>query len=246
MTCRLSLRHERASRPLYLHSLLCALSFLLKTIQNCHFRIYPFLGRNKFYSSLSGWIVQQFNLALVRLMRRLKKRRSWPSTHKADRASTEACIDADPFAYFVSPVEESDCDAGITSKARSRSLPPSHRAPWPPLTISKNHTSPTARLKQWINRMEKLYSHRAAPPPPEPFIMLAEPRRPSTLPQPGPVIIPRSPPVRGRGNGRKTSGQRITANGRTPTRRPRVWREPSSDIWSVPEESEEVGLGITT
>lgn len=154
-------------------------------------------------------------------------------------------IDADPFAYFVSPSEERHFDAGISNKPRSRSLPPFYRRRRIPLSISADGKSPTARLKRWIERMENLYTNRTTTDVPTPIIKIIEPRYPPSVSQPQPFAIPESPPVRGRGNARSTSNQRVTANGRTPPRRPRAWREPSCEIWPVAEESEEVGLGIT-
>ena len=53
-----------------------------------------------------------------------------------------------------------------------------------------------------------------------------------------------SPPLRGRRNVRISSSNRVTPNTRSRPRRPRVWREPSKDIWPVAEEGEEIGLGI--
>lgn len=165
---------------------------------------------------------------------------------KATSMSAHESIDADPFAYFVSPSEERLFDAGISNEPRSHSLPPFHRRTRVPLLISTNAKSPTARLKKWIERMETLYFHRTTTDIPTSTIELVEPRQPASVPQIQPIAIPRSPPVRGRGHARSTSNQRVAANGRTPPRRPRVWREPSCDIWPVAEESEEVGLGIIT
>lgn len=179
-------------------------------------------------------------------MRHLRKRHSWPPICKDTAMFANESIDADPFAYFVSSSEERLFDAGISNKARSHSLPPFHRRHRVPLSISTNRKSPTARLKKWIEKMETLYFHRTTPDKPTPIIELVEARQPASVPQLQPIDVPRSPPVRGRGQARSTSNQRVGANGRTPPRRPRVWREPSCDIWPVAEESEEVGLGITT
>ena len=178
-------------------------------------------------------------------MRHLKKRHSWPPLHKSRLVNAEDNIDADPFAYFISPAECIHSDAGISQHPRSRSLPPLHGRPRIPLSISTTGTSPTARLKRWIERMEQRYFHRGSSNVPPPKIVVIEPRSPPPIPCTTPVVVPTSPPVRGRRDARSSSSQRVAANSKTPPRRPRVWREPSSDIWSVAEEDEDVGLGIS-
>ena len=189
----------------------------------------------------------------------LKNRHSWPQLPRVHRANAEKPIDSDPFAYFVSPAEdpmlyfEGGFTAGISTrtKARSRSLPPiGSRKPRVEISISFTSRSPTARLKRWIERLEKQYLHRSYrhADKPDPIIKVIRPRPKSAVPRTEPVIIPISPPVRGRREARTGSRQRRNGhNGRTPPRRPRVWREPSAGIWSVAEEDEEgmYGLGIT-
>ena len=198
----------------------------------------PYL--DKFISSLS-----KKHVARSYLMRHLKKRQSWPPIRKARVKSVYDSIDADPFAYFVSASEDSHSDAGIKNRPRSHSLPSLHGRARVPLSNSAHEKSPTARLKRWIERMEKLYAHRAKTDVLPLTIELIEPREPPELPQPKPIYVTRSPPIRGRGYARSTSHQRVPPNARTPPRRPRAWREPSSEIWPVAEENEEVGLGIT-
>lgn len=178
-------------------------------------------------------------------MRHHHKRHSWPPLRRSKPLYLEESIDADLFAYFISPTEWSDADAGIQSKPRSRSLPPFRRRSLIPLSISANGESPTARLKRWIERMEKQYFHLTQSGLPPPEIILVEPNSPPVISPTTPITIPRSPPVRGRRDVRSTSSQRVQPNSKTPPRRPRVWREPSSAIWSVAEEDEEVGLGIS-
>ncbi len=179
------------------------------------------------------------------LMRHHIKRHSWPPLRNSRPLYFEESIDADPFAYFISPAEWNDADAGIQSKRRSRSLPPFQRRPLIPLSISATGKSPTARLRRWIERMEKQYFHRVRSELLPPQIILVEPSSPPIVPTTTPITIPRSPPVRGRRNVRSTSRQRVQPNSKTPPRRPRVWQEPSSAIWSVAEEDEDVGLGIS-
>ena len=195
------------------------------------------------------------------VMPSLKNRHSWPQLPKVHRTKAEKPIDSDPFAYFVSPEEdpmlyiEGSFMAGISTKARSRrsrSLSPIRsRKPRIEVSISFTSKSPTAKLKRWIERLEKQYLHRSDryADKPDPIIKVIRPRPKPAVPHTEPVVIPISPPVRGRRDARTGSGQRRNGNnGRTPPRRRRVWREPSAGIWSVAEEEEEggiSGLGIT-
>lgn len=178
-------------------------------------------------------------------MRHHKKRHSWPPLRQSRPVYTEDVIDADPFAYFISPADCEDADVGVKTRPRSRSLSPFLRKSRLPLSISKTGRSPTARLKRWIERMEKQYFHRAAIEVPVPHIVLVQPESSPPAPDTIPIVIPRSPPVRGRRDVRSPSSQRVSPNRKTPPRRPRAWREPSSGIWSVAEEDEGVGLGIS-
>ncbi|CAF9935335.1 MAG: hypothetical protein HETSPECPRED_009750 [Heterodermia speciosa] len=184
----------------------------------------------------------------------LRNRHSWPQLPKVHRIREDKPIDSDPFAHFVSPTEDSiiyiegGLTAGISPRSRSRSLPPiSSRKPRIEILIS--FTSPTARLKGWIERLEKQYFHRSYryADEPDPIIKAIRPRRKPPAPSTEPIIIPISPPIRGRRDARTGSRQRRNGNNdRTPPRRPRVWREPSAGIWSVAEEDEDgmSGLGI--
>lgn len=178
-------------------------------------------------------------------MRHHTKRHSWPPLRQSRPLYSEESIDADPFAYFISPAEWNDADAGIQSKPRSRSLPSCQRRSLIPLSISATGKSPTARLRRWIERMGKQYFHRTRSGLLPPEIILVEPNSPPIVHTTTPSVIPRSPPVRGRLDARSTSSQRVQPNSKTPPRRPPVWREPNSAIWSVAEEDEDVGLGIS-
>ena len=183
-----------------------------------------------------------------RMMRPLRKRHSWPPLHhKKHRASYfREEVDEDPFSYFVSdPAESSEAflsgmAAGIDETPRARSCSPAHRN----LLMSTSvPSSPTTRLKKWIERMELLCFHRSprsSPPIIQRPMPSPEPFRPSTM------LMTSSPPVRGRRDSRVGSTHRVTANGRSKPRRPRAWRAPSGDIWTVDEEKEgeDVGLGI--
>ena len=176
-------------------------------------------------------------------MRPLRKRHSWPPLRKPRALFAGENLDDDPFAYFISPAQDRDIftenylTAGIASRQRSRSLSPgtSRRKSHTKLSTSK---SPTLRLKKWIERMEKYYFHHSAPGP-QPQTPIIEIREPKQTEKP-------SSPIRGRRDVRSSTYNRVSQTVRTPPRKPRVWREPSESIWTVVEEGEEIGLGIST
>ena len=165
----------------------------------------------------------------------LRKRHSWPPLRVSRATFVKESIDSDPFAYFISPASDrdiyfNDLSAGIDTRKRSRSFSPKSSIDDHMLSS----TSPTAKLKKWIERME-LRCFRRSPriserpmPSPEP---LKSPETPTSV----------SPLVRGRSDVRSGSSLRVN---RPQQRRPRAWREPSEKIWSVAEEGDEVGLGI--
>lgn len=175
-------------------------------------------------------------------MRSLRKRHSWPPLRRPRVLYAKEKIDDDPFAYFIPPAEDRDIftesylAAGIASRQRSRSLSPTpvYRKSHAKISTTK---SPTLRLKKWIERMERYYFHRSppSPQPQVPIIEVREPKQWETV----------SPSIRGRRDFRSSSHNRISQTIRTPPRKPRVWREPSEGIWTVVEEGEDVGLGIS-
>lgn len=173
-------------------------------------------------------------------MRSLRKRHSWPPLRKSMSLYTSETIDEEPFAHFISPLDDRDVffatglAAGVGSNQRSRSLSPFHKSK-SILSEDEADNSPVAKLKRWILRMERYYCHRKSPSKETPVIQLQPLKAPATS----------SPPVRGRRDTRTSSSSRVTHNLRSPPRRPRAWREPSMDLWSVAEEQEDVGLGIT-
>lgn len=176
-------------------------------------------------------------------MRTLRRQHSWPPLRKPRAFYFDEGIDEDPFAYFVTPAEDRDIfinghlAAGIDDKRRSRSLSPAKHKTLTALAAAAAASSPTAKLKRWIERMELRCFRRS----------LAFSERPMPSPDPPkPVEIVQtiSPPVRGRRDVRFSSRQRVHRNTRSHTRRSRVWREPSKDIWPVAEEADEIGLGI--
>ena len=176
-------------------------------------------------------------------MRTLRKRHSWPPLRKPRAFYLDEAIDQDPFAYFISPADERDVfvnnhlAADIDKKKRPRSLSPFRRNSFTLLSVAAAASSPTAKLKKWIERMELRYFRRS----PNSIDQL--------MPSPDQLEVPKieqrvSPPLRGRRDARISSSNRVTPSTRSRPRRPRVWREPSKDIWPVAEEGEEIGLGI--
>ena len=176
-------------------------------------------------------------------MHTLRKRHSWPPLRKPRAFYLDETIDRDPFAYFISPAEDRDIflndqlAAGINDSKRSRSFSPAHRGAYSSSAAAWAAVSPTARLKKWIERMELRCFHRSPSATPNP---MPSPDPPKLLE----ISHTVSPPLRGRRDVRSNSSHRVRRNTRSHPRRPRAWREPSRDIWPVPEEGEDVGLGI--
>ena len=177
-------------------------------------------------------------------MRTLRKRHSWPPVRKPRAFYLDEAVDQDPFAYFISPADERDVfvnshlAADIDRKKRPHSLSPSRRESFTLVSAATAAASPTAKLKRWIERMElRCFRHS----PSTVHQLMPSPDQP----QPGEIAQTFSPPLRGRRDVRIGSSNRVTHSTRSRPRRPRVWREPSKDIWPVAEEGEEIGLGIT-
>ena len=177
-------------------------------------------------------------------------------------------IDEDPFSFFLSldgdsagsMIDHMDADIDVSSRSRSHSPNMFHNK-------AKLLASPTGksivRLKKWVEKMEVRYFHLKRPQLEEqstvpeiivsdtevPKPCLKRPASPSELEEIERAIpIPISPPLRGRRSRRSSrrpyGGQMV----RTHSKRARVWREPSEEIWSVMEEDEEddeIGLGIS-
>ena len=182
-------------------------------------------------------------LILSPLMRPLRKRHSWPPLRKSRAFHFDEAVDQDPFVYFISPADERDVfvnshlSADIDRKKRPRSLSPFRRNSFKNLSAGAAKTSSTAKLKRWIERMELRCFWRS---PSRMEQLVPSPDPPQLLYTARTV----SPPLRGRRNVRISSSNRVTPSTRSMPRRPRVWREPSKDIWPVAEEREEIGLGI--
>lgn len=203
-------------------------------------------------------------------MGQLRKRHSWPSPSKSNISPSSSDLDNDPFSYFISsevPSHQSneiEIPEAIPIKRRTRSLPLLHRRDSSRRRLSASRRSPVRALMQWIARMEQHYFHYSQTPPPlpgrvphnspiEPLIVTITPpsaeadglsRSPTTS-----LSRVSSPPLRGRGDIRHGSSIRVSKTVNKPARRPRVWREPSTGIWSIEEEArgseDENGLGIS-
>lgn len=154
-------------------------------------------------------------------------------------------IDQNPFAFFLSETDNLDDDAedltaGVGEESRARSLSPLHLGTTATSPILESAKAPVAKLKRWIERMERRYIHRGhASSHEEP---IASPAIPIPIPSPG---SPKSPISRGRRDGRLSPSHITKREVRSHSGRPRVWREPGWDIWPVAEEQEEYGLGIS-
>ena len=171
-----------------------------------------------------------------------RRSHSWPP-FQVQSLQRPKDIDENPFAFFISntggsdEIPEDSMSAGIEKTPRSRSLSPlQFHAKQNPDLASLTVPNPFSRLKRWIQRMEKQYFHQGHLSPIE-------------VPQNTPVSSlqrsPVSPPSRGRESIRGSPRSLRSSDTRSHSGRPRVWREPSDNIWSVVEEQEEIGLGIS-
>ena len=172
-----------------------------------------------------------------------KRRHSWPPLHIHSQKHVHA-IDENPFEFFISTPEsigadvEDDLTAGIGATPRSRSLSPSRLHTTATSPLLESVSSPIARLKRWIERMEQRYIHHRQIP------IATEPTISPKLSTPEPSS-PKSPTARGRRDNRLSPKSGMKRSVRSHSGRPRIWIEPGEDIWPVAEEQEEVGLGIS-
>lgn len=186
----------------------------------------------------------------------LHRRHSWPpfKTLQTTSGGGEQ-IDDNPFAYFISPVEdredfvETHLTAGITVQPRPRSLSPFRQFHLSPLSAPPEWR-PLVILRRLIRRLEaRRYSTRRKLSPSHPQTQAASPPdfylqpHPSSASPPSPQVSPRS---RGRRDLPSSVGSSRIRQVRSHSGRPRIWREPGEDLWTLAEEGEEVGLGITT
>ena len=171
------------------------------------------------------------------------RRHSWPPLrmHIFKHAHD---IDQDPFAFFLSTTngfddrDAEDLTAGVGEAPRARSLSPLHRGATATSPNLESAKSPIARLRRWIERMERRYAHRGHASSPE------QREASQAIPIPSPRS-PRSPIPRGRRDERLSPSSVARRDMRSYSGRPHVWREPDWDIWPVAEEQEEYGLGIS-
>ncbi|MCJ1484469.1 hypothetical protein MMC06_004640 [Schaereria dolodes] len=172
---------------------------------------------------------------------------SWPPLRSRPFGNNNSrSMDDDPFAFFISPDADPDIltdeylGAGISSTKRSRSLSPFRTRKRSSASGTAFSNTAIAKLKRWIDRMEKRYRHSPHGRPTKTGAISSE--TPLTVPS---AYLSRSPIARGRKEGRLGENLRRRRNVRSHSARPRVWREPGADIWSVAEEEQEdVGLGI--
>ena len=171
-----------------------------------------------------------------------KRSHSWPP-FRLHTATQKKDIDDNPFAFFISAsggpdtFPDDSLAAGIEQSPRARSLSPflsrSHHAPNLAALTAASHI---AQLKKWIIKMERRYFNYKPPSP-------------SGVPQNSPASSlqrsPALPQMRGRGNTRGSPRSLASRGTRSHSARPRVWKEPGGDIWTVLEEQEDVGLGIS-
>ncbi|KAL9587608.1 MAG: hypothetical protein Q9203_003449 [Teloschistes exilis] len=174
----------------------------------------------------------------------LGKRHSWPPFRSEPSPRSPESVDENPFPDFISSAAEDEdglfqthLSAGITSRPRSTSLPPSSKKSTSSPTMPEKLLLRVTRLKAWIKKMEMYHYGHTSPPP-----------LPSSAPS-EPVIALYELPSMYRGRDLKTTASsRVRNKARTPPRRPRAWRQPSEHLWPVAEEIEgvdEMGLGIT-
>jgi len=174
---------------------------------------------------------------------RHRRHHSWPpfQLHSFTHNTT---IDENPFAFFLSASDDLDdfsdehIRADIDQRPRSRSLSPFvFRKAKDNRTFEISSTTAISKLKRWIEKMERRYFHRR-------HVLLPQPEF-KVSPTKAPQNSPSSPQMRGRMNARTRPNSRANRAMRSHSGRPRIWREPDEDIWTVMEEQEEIGLGIT-
>lgn len=187
----------------------------------------------------------------------LHRRHSWPpfkTLHTSFGGGDK--IDDNPFAYFISPIEDqeafvdSNLTAGITQQPRTCSLSPFHYQIHSPPLSTPPEWRPLVILRKLIRRLEarRHPTHRHLSPS-QSQTRAAPPPHSYLKPQPSPPSPPSSqgsPRIRGRRTLPSSEGSSRIRQVRSHSGRPRIWREPGEDLWTLAEEGEEVGLGITT
>lgn len=187
----------------------------------------------------------------------LHRRHSWPPFKSLPTSFGGGDqIDDDPFAHFVSPIEDQDAyieshlTAGITQPLRTRSLLPFLCQPHDSSLSASPEWRPLVILRRLVRKLEaRRYSTRRELSPSQPQTRAA-PSPDSFLQShpspPSPPVPQVSPRIRGRRDLPSSIGSSAIRQVRSHSERPRIWREPGEDLWPLAEEGEEVGLGITT
>lgn len=180
----------------------------------------------------------------------VNRRDSWPPTilrlHEDDLSPEE--IDANPFAYFLTSSAAADDDddyeyfedlsAGIEapneSKTPVREVSPSSLQRTPLETDDDSHVGSGFAIP--LSLRDFTLSHSSSKRDKKAPLNTADSGRPSPLP---------TAALRGRGTMRLApnhgrGGQTRSRSLSSP--RPHSWREPSPDVWSIPEEREDTGL----
>lgn len=198
-----------------------------------------------FRNALSSSISTAKMTPKASLEHRHKRSHSWPP-FRLHHVQPNKNIDENPFAFFVSAPEDAEAvpqdsfAAGIEETPRARSLSPflTRRRPTEPDLAALTAESNIAKLKKWILKMERRYFNHKLPN------HLGVPENSPASPL---HHSPGSPQLRGRGNTRGSPRALAsrTRGTRSHSAKPRAWREPAEYMWPVPEEQEEVGLGIS-
>ncbi|KAI9723280.1 MAG: hypothetical protein M1812_001162 [Candelaria pacifica] len=168
--------------------------------------------------------------------------------------STNPTIDEDPFSFFVSPTPSDDeiyvedWNAGITSSISGHeslsSIPTAtnafplsrfhfHRSPQATSSVTEAAKTPAAVLRRWTAYVEKHQPH-----------LIFRHQKHSSSKSSSPASSPASSPRLGKVvmRGREKDDLALRARGRRQSRsrssRPHSWREPSVDLYTVPEEKE--------
>lgn len=178
----------------------------------------------------------------------INRRDSWPPTilrlHEDDLSPEE--IDTNPFAYFLtSPTPEDDEDyeyfedlsAGIEASNEPttpvREVSPSSLQRTPLETADDSHVGRAFGLPLSLRDFTLAHSPSKKDKKSLPDA--------TDFGQPSP---PPTPALRGRGMVRlaPNRGRGQTRSRSLSSPRPHSWREPSPDVWSIPEEREDTGL----
>ncbi|KAI9861735.1 MAG: hypothetical protein M1813_005084 [Trichoglossum hirsutum] len=170
----------------------------------------------------------------------IHSRHSWPpGNHSAPLNDTS--IDENPFAFYLSPAEDGEIDAGIAitpPRSRSRSPFSIYRRRSSTFhhgddldnedtisTVRMAGKSPTAVFRRWANFVEKTYPHLS-------LKSLYGGHSGNNNIKEATVAIVDADEWRGR-------GLLATASMKDARRRSRSWQPPAGDLWTVEEEGDE-------